>query len=424
MSWTDEEIDKMFKENADGLQFEYKNAYWKEMEAMLPKGGSKGDFLWFFTSFVFLGLFGVMAVFNAQTSLQMNQTTTTGSAIAVAAIEQSDSKNHNVSNENDRSNSLATAIKVKESATGFTNYEKSFITGNDAENRYSPTNGVVQQSQIGNNEQVRLDLIESSINSWNLDSYPVNQEIEDITHESNADNQIGRLNFLGVNLIGIEAKGIKSYSPHPENIGSTFGIYIQAVGGISQSLISPSEKISNSFGLGVGTQFGKRNWSYSLGVNGIVSNHQDIVLNRSAKVYGFGSEVFNYKVNYQQLYLLEGNLQMKYSFGKHGVSIGVRPSYAFSSKVKMNQTQLENTMIETQVDDDSRSVYGYMDGLQRFGIKPMIGYSWSMMPGMELGINVGVQLKPQVNEDFIDGINNTLPIDGQIYFRKTIDFKK
>jgi hypothetical protein len=65
-----------------------------------------------------------------------------------------------------------------------------------------------------------------------------------------------------------------------------------------------------------------------------------------------------------------------------------------------------------------------MDGLKRFGLKPMIGYSWSVMPGMELGVNVGIQVMPQINEDFINGINNKLPIDGQVYFRKTIDFRK
>ena len=49
MSWTDKEMDKLFQKEAGKQSFEYKDAYWKEMEAMLPVA-KKGDFLWFLTS--------------------------------------------------------------------------------------------------------------------------------------------------------------------------------------------------------------------------------------------------------------------------------------------------------------------------------------------------------------------------------------
>jgi hypothetical protein len=65
-----------------------------------------------------------------------------------------------------------------------------------------------------------------------------------------------------------------------------------------------------------------------------------------------------------------------------------------------------------------------MDGLNRFGIKPMLGYSVNLSHGMILGINVGAQVVQTVNEEFVNGQNSQLPIDGQIYLRKSIRFGK
>ena len=45
MSWTDEEIDKLFSNNAGNMTFEYKKGYFKEIEKHLPVA-KKRDFLW------------------------------------------------------------------------------------------------------------------------------------------------------------------------------------------------------------------------------------------------------------------------------------------------------------------------------------------------------------------------------------------
>jgi hypothetical protein len=94
-----------------------------------------------------------------------------------------------------------------------------------------------------------------------------------------------------------------------------------------------------------------------------------------------------------------------------------------SSKVRISQKEASYGLDVLEINED-RNVYGYMDGLRRFGIRPTFGYSFSLTPTMELGLNVGTQLMPQVNDEFLDGENNKLPIDGQIYFRKSLRFGK
>ena len=72
MSWTDEEIDQLYKNSAERVSFEYKNEYWKEMEAMLPEQKGK-DFLWFLTSFLFLGIVASGVLLNSTELNEVNE---------------------------------------------------------------------------------------------------------------------------------------------------------------------------------------------------------------------------------------------------------------------------------------------------------------------------------------------------------------
>jgi hypothetical protein len=147
-----------------------------------------------------------------------------------------------------------------------------------------------------------------------------------------------------------------------------------------------------------------------------MSNYSDMLLSREAKVYGFGSELYRYNLEYKQTYSLEGVFTVGYKLGRHTISIGCRPSYMMNSRVIINQQGPQGI--------ERNDVYGFMDGLNRFGIKPMVGYSVNLSHGLVLGINVGAQVVQAVNEEFVNGQNSQLPIDGQIYLRKSIRFGK
>ena len=54
----------LYTEKSNSLSFEFKSSYWDEMAAMLPTNKKRLDFLWFFTSFVFVGLISSMFFMN------------------------------------------------------------------------------------------------------------------------------------------------------------------------------------------------------------------------------------------------------------------------------------------------------------------------------------------------------------------------
>ena len=189
--------------------------------------------------------------------------------------------------------------------------------------------------------------------------------------------------------------------------------YLELNGGFSESIVSPSDQYSNSLGAGFGVEIQKANFNFTGGINAIISNHNDIQLNRNTVIYSYGSEAVSTYLNYRQIYSLEANLSVGYSIGKHLVTIGIRPSYVVGSKVQ------DRRVVENELIYDIQG-YGYMDGLKRVGLKPQIGYAYKFAHGLTLGANIGIQTRRALNEDFINGENNAFPIDGQVYLRKTI----
>ena len=197
----------------------------------------------------------------------------------------------------------------------------------------------------------------------------------------------------------------------------SISMYVNAFGGLSQSLVTPSSAITTSFGLGLGAQFQKGRFTFTTGVNGVWSNHKDLILSRSAKVYGFGSSEYNYQFKYKQIYSLEAELTVGYKMGRHWINAGVRPSIVIGTKVGISETINDQNSID-------RNEYGYVDGLKRFGIKPMLGYSFDITPSIKLGVNVGVEIMKKIDNGYLEGESNRFPVDGQIYLRKSINFKR
>lgn len=386
---SDVQVDQMYTESAASTKFTYKPEYWQTMEAMLPQR-RRPDFLWFFASFLFLGFFGVLPFVNAD----INGKNEIQNALSTRNKQTIESSSPDSNENNLNSESTVTPFEWDPSSLVI-----DFPIG-DFSNFNMPTCGGV----IYDDQQFFPGI------GW--------------VNDQNVNTEKGAVDVLPLKAIEEDERSLANYPNIPHKVSSTVTGYLQAVGGLSQSLVSPSDALSYSYGIGLGAEFQNKNWSLGLGVNGIVSNHNDIVLNRTAKVYGFGSEIHQYKIDYKQLYIIEGNIELGYRLNKHKIKIGVRPSYALSSKVKVDEPSMNLASTDNEVVYSQRSVYGFMDGLNRFGLKPTIGYAYSITPSIELGLSIGVQLRPALNSDFIEGQNNKFPLDGQLYFRKSIDFRK
>lgn len=437
MSWKDEEIDKLFQENANGGSFEYKNEYWKEFEAAALPVAEKGkDFLWIATALLFLGLVTVTTVLK-----QDGVTTPNNGTALTAELTKADNENTQVDVLNSSDANTETGgqgMNASENASfAYTNYSNSNSNSKLNANANNGSRSATPDSQKtganGNNGMPRRALTQFEIDQVTMTQQRIEANLNFTLgnpFESDGLNPMNRFEnsetpetFVDqLALRSIENEILTEKMPDliglPNSLVPVTSLYFELNGGLSESIVSPSDSYSNSFGAGFGVRMQNGNLSFTAGVNGIVSNHKDIQLSREAiKIYGFGSSMHSVHLNYRQIYTIEANFSMGWSRGKHTLTAGIRPSYVVGSKVQ-DRTEVDNVVVRDEV------VYGYLEGLSRFGLKPQIGYSYSFTHGWTVGGNISVQTQQALNASFINGENNRFPIDGQIYLRKAIRLRR
>jgi hypothetical protein len=117
MSWTDEEIDKLFGEASNKQVFEYKPEYWNDIEKQLPIQKKRKRAYWWWTANVFfLGFLGLI-VFDASKKTngvnQVNTASTTNQKSSNPSIEKGVKMNVNSAIQNAK-NELKKNDQLKE----------------------------------------------------------------------------------------------------------------------------------------------------------------------------------------------------------------------------------------------------------------------------------------------------------------------
>ncbi|MFT6245502.1 MAG: hypothetical protein ACJA0U_001220 [Salibacteraceae bacterium] len=481
---SDSGIDDLYQESAGDLAFEYKPSYWEEFKGRIRRQ-RRPDFLWFVTAYSFVGVLGVMAFMNAnsvtdyktvtadsnkietrnnktpKSQLKVENQTKSGSSVNSG---QSSPANSGGNETGVLSPSSTTLMSVSQYVdpnvlTDIPVIQTPLEVPALAQTLISPTTAPNNAILIGqdpdtlpidpntsapssNGTPRNVNLVETLENTANpaglngsepndpkyvILSQPLSVDQLETAETTVETEEEFRLPYSSQNPLdlSLSLQVPLPGSPLMFNRGAFAVAYVQGMGGLSQSLVIPSDKISNSFGVGIGMEVHKGNFTFNFGVNALVENHDDLVLNRTAKVYGFGSDVYQFKIDYKQMYTLEAMIGVGYNLGRHRIDLGVRPSFVMSSRVHIEEIGSSTTEFASDNDyNEARDLFGFMDGLHRFGIKPTIGYMLKVSPSISLGGNIGVELMPSINEGFINGVNNTLPIDGQLYIRKTLTFRK
>lgn len=406
MSWTDEEIDELFQGAASEQTFPYKEEYWAEMEALLPEKNTGRDLLWTITALIFVSLLTVGFWRNelpgAQEDTLSTQTRPKNQVIesekvnlsvietnAPSAIQSEEIQAKHVDVEQNHSSvftSPESLIKVRK-----TTAEKD-ISANQMLNEINPDEA---------NEQLEID----------------NRRVLNETVE------VSKLTTRDPELFTATEGELLSLLNHVKTSGANHAFYVQGVVGASQSLVKPSGSLSSSFGFGAGWALRKGNFVANAGVNLLVSNHNDLFLSRTAKVYGFGAENYSYNFNYKQLYELEAQIDVGYQFKRSEFRLGVRPSYLLSSRVMISSTKSEQGK-DTETLESEKQVYSFTGGLNRFGLKPSLTYAYHVKPTLELGLSVGTQIYGRIDADYLKGHTRNFVFDGQLYLRQIITWEK
>jgi hypothetical protein len=447
----DTEVDAMYRAEAANLSFQYKTTYWEEMAAALSKRRRRPEFVWFGLSGVFATAIIAM-LFIDQSPLKVDWDAPEYSFNGITP-QAANNRNVNLASNSGTTNSELNQFSGSNQATA----------QNVANGAANPANGNgTPSTPVLNENKGQNGTIDPNANNTNL---AINNEPNGGTQGAPNNNQpTGRLNRITPELIltasqtateqrtvgttdvtllsendALETRALQpleqqfnnelvasNLPPLPRYKGGVQSrMYMQALGGMSESAVIPSEVMSNSYGVGMGWEISKRNWTANLGSNLIIENYSDLFLSRFGKEYDAGSFSKRQDIRYQNLFSAELNLSIGREFGRHQIQIGLRPSYTFGSRMTQTITSSVSAFGETTESSETTSgINAEMLGIQRWGMKPTFGYAYRFSSNWTLGLNVGVELLQSIDETFITGINNRLPLDGQLYLRKTLNFRK
>jgi hypothetical protein len=392
MSWRDDEIDDLFKDAADRQSFEFRSEYFEDIEKLLPIKRSRKPFFWWFTSSLFLVTFIGWGVLEGTTFEQKShESETVDQNLTIAGISGKDLNTSGgvvPSGSNEEMNSLTQHARQSD--------EK--VEGNEQ--------NILKTKNNGNNEpKFELDQISDAIEEANLPA-KVSEEF----------NTIGSL--------GIKAISTGSSTP---NLGLTdhlsktkrpIQFYLEIGGGIGQGWVSsdPSTVNGNAFINGGSVlSIGRLQLSAGLGVR--ASKLGNLQIMERTKIYGLGYSTYENQYTFRSFYSVEAPINVNYQMGRHAVGVGVVPSFNLC-------TGLTRTEWIDGVQMVQRSGVSNVGLFSKAGITGTFGYAYSVNETTQIGVRGGVQLIQPLSSDRFVGTSVKMPLEGQVYLRRTFDLRK
>lgn len=385
MSWTDEEIDKLFSNNAGNMTFEYKKGYFKEIEKHLPVA-KKRDFLW-------TGLTLLMGSIIAY--LMIQPLDYVGKASFMNADIESNIK-HSYDVEKQMRTFKAVVKQVNETSTIPNELQNRTIIASTTELKINP----LEKREV-NSEQIILSKEKAQ---------PEEKSPTSFVYENKA------ISALGIEQLFTEESKINllPYSPDIDRVDRTpgFEFFIQGVAGTGHGKMLPGEKFNKVTGIGLGGEWNRKRFTASFAMNGIVSHHNGMELSRISKVYGFGSTEYKSTIEYSKLFLAESELTLGYRLGRLAAFCGINLNYLVTTESTISSFEDDEMHIA-----DIQKLYGYKTGIKDWGLKPMLGMSYDFKNYIQIGANIGAHVIQTLDSEYLQGTSRPLPLEGRFYVR-------
>ena len=429
MSWTDEEIDKIFGEAADKQVFEYRSEYWNDIEKQLPiQKQSKRAYWWWTANIFFLGFLGFLAF---EASKETNVVIKNDTISETNPISRASSENSLLANKNNTSQRTKFELdenQVIRKTTNLTNDGNTDLLKNENFTRVAPVKSELDKVDFNQNRKVELETIpENQI----VDSEPeapilVEQEKSENSSEIvelKAELQEGLIENNPLELhtkAVLISENVSNLEPimFPYEKEKLRKIYVEVFGGVGQSYIKneTNENVVNAtIGGVVGVSFPIKRFNISTGLGLQGTKFDQLNILERTKIYGLGSEILENSYEFNSIYSLTIPLSATYTIGRHSMSLGITSNINFMTQLKHRQT----------LDGDFKSYnVGFSDVsfFNRFGLLPSLGYSFHINEKTQIGVRMNIQLLQQIQSKRFSGPPLNFPIDGQIYLKRTLDF--
>jgi hypothetical protein len=424
MSWTDEELDQLFSDAASNASVEYNDAYWKDIEGMLPVRKKRKGILWWMGGAGALVFFGTLLL--VQVPFASKSTVGHENAPELANSSVTDLKESSTSNPSNRVKKTVNSVESNNSLIN--NNLNSNQAARQNTNKHEAEKGTINPERT---VQPKVKSIDGIVQSNGLvdNSSRVFEDKEQfnpiliVETKSNVIQQeemegISSLATIDINpmyhwteLIPTFYK-LKARSPH--------ALFIETALGMGQSPIASSENgsaMAKEYGLQLGYAFQKSKFRYSAGLAISLQQLNNVYIKERSLIYGFGSNSVDNHYRFSSMMRIDVPLAVGYQFKRHILSAGARFSFPVIAGVSYTKYVDGNMAVEEKG-------YTSTEFFSPFGAEFQLGYAYQLGSNWELGAKVQMQLINPIASDRILGKTNALPLSGQVALRKTIVFKK
>jgi|GEM_PF-1448306 len=426
MSWTDEELDQLFSDAASNATVEYNDAYWKDIEGMLPVRKKRKGLLWW------MGGAGALVFFGTLLLVQVPFTTKS----TVAKEPARELANGSTTDMNVNSSASSQVKKSVNSTESYTSLIDTKLNESDNQSviqnttRNKVAKGTVNpeqvlQQKVRSNESTveSLEIVNNStqlVESKNLFNPAVVVESNSNVMQQEKLETEGTLALATIDINPLYHSGeliptfynLKTRSPH--------ALYTEVGLGLGQSPITSSENgsaMAKNYGLQLGYSFQKSKLRYSAGLGISLQQFDNVYIKERSLIYGFGSNSVDNHYRFSSLMRIEVPLAIGYQFKRHTLSAGANFSFPVIAGLSYTKFVDGNMAVEEKG-------YTSTEFFKPFGAELQLGYAYHLGSNWELGAKVQMQLINPIASDRILGKTNALPLSGQVALRKTIVFKK
>lgn len=387
MSWTDEDIDRLFSDAADHSSVEFKDEFWNEIEKELPvQRKSNGLF--------FLG--GLVAVLLLMVPAQIKN-------VHVESLNAQEESNHK--------GTVITEIEKGENSK----INRSQITSSEFD-EVTVNDGVVMAK--ANQQKAESKLIENRgitvLNITEISNSSIAFDQEMIVVKEERDSDLKKLDLKEFSHDQAEFE-YRNYSLEPLKKGHFF---VELNAGMAESPMMYTEGGSNfmkTTSIQAGYSFGMGKFGVSIGA-GMTNYFMDnVLIKERTKVYGYSSNIVERKYDFNRITALSIPARLDYTFGRHHAGINAQLNVPLSCKIE------KSLLVDGVVESSSE---GYVSAFlfAPVWIQTGISYSYNLSPNWEIGTSLNVQLNEQVQSIRIKGDRNSFPVSGTVSLKHILNW--
>lgn len=403
MSWTDDELDKVFRDAAEQPVFEYQASYFQDIEKQLPiKKGRKIAWYWWTANVFIIGFVSLLFTGNWSPKNESKS----------AAVETS---------KGDKDLLVAQTTAFKSQRTQSTDVATTTSVYSGVKIHQTAMNQQVGKNSTPINETSETQLPTSYNTREELPKEALKTEIQTSLNEAvsfteNRESSDARLLLLELMPFGFENQQLMSNHYSWKKNKNSF--YIGMNTGVEQAWASEVDvpsSLNATLSLELGYRIPLRNFQFSAGLAFEATKLGDLRIKERTKLYGFGSSILENSYEFNSIYSVLLPVELSKSFGRHSIGLGLVGEmnvFAHASHEKtIDGIRTSNATGFTNV-----------DLFNRFGVSPKLTYALSMTEKLQLGLAVQTQLIQPLNSDRFIGVPTKLPISGQVFIKRSLKF--